>query len=239
MKLLPTPHGEKLILMYDIIVRDDGKDVVYRTKKLLNDVGARCIRGRGTRVWEAVKLKNGAEDGDLVALKDSWVDANRQREFEILKKLKNADASTDFQKAIVDILLTIDCSSDVLVVGKPDHTRDLHTDGHKPPTSRAPYALVLQTFPQEASTPSVQGERSVRVPLSCLQQLEERTPVLAPPTHNPTFHEKQHHRSVFHQVGTSLYEQNEAHVVFHVLAFVTSGQWCIIGSPLRTLTQTY
>lgn len=68
-------------LQYDItLTLTDGSRQVYRTRRLLSDGGGVYLHGRGTRVWEAVRLENGVETTDVVALKDSWVDGYRERE---------------------------------------------------------------------------------------------------------------------------------------------------------------
>ncbi|THH07427.1 hypothetical protein EW146_g9326 [Bondarzewia mesenterica] len=62
-------------IYYDYTVQSAGGiETVYRTKKILSDIGADALHGRGTRVWEAVKLEGGKEVGESAALKDVWID---------------------------------------------------------------------------------------------------------------------------------------------------------------------
>ena len=54
------------------------RNVRYRTVRLISDIGAEAIRGRGTRVWEVRQLnKNDEEDPTPLVLKDSWADAQK------------------------------------------------------------------------------------------------------------------------------------------------------------------
>lgn len=51
MKLLAVPDSSPIQeLMYDITIHAASGSVVYRTKRLINDIGARSIRGRGGRM---------------------------------------------------------------------------------------------------------------------------------------------------------------------------------------------
>lgn len=113
-KLLAVPDATPIQeLMYDITVRAASGSVVFRTKRLISDIGARSIRGRGTRVWEAIKVADGAASGEhSVALKDSWVDADRMREADILEKLKLADTSELFRFVTENGMIGTKCYGD-------------------------------------------------------------------------------------------------------------------------------
>lgn len=75
---------------YCITVRNaDGSRHTYRTCRLISDDGAQAgMRGRGTRVWEAVRVVDGVEVGEPVVIKDAWVDAELQREGDTMKELR-------------------------------------------------------------------------------------------------------------------------------------------------------
>ncbi len=64
----------------DITVRSATKrKAVYRTIKMLSDYRTDSLVGRGTRVWEVVRLKKGQPVGPHCALKDVWVEVDRRR----------------------------------------------------------------------------------------------------------------------------------------------------------------
>ncbi|KAF9513935.1 hypothetical protein BS47DRAFT_1362032 [Hydnum rufescens UP504] len=64
------------------------KDRRFRTRKILSSFGAEPLRGRGTRVYEAIGVdEHGKEMGDPVVLKDIWIDHDRMREGTILARL--------------------------------------------------------------------------------------------------------------------------------------------------------
>lgn len=198
MKLLAVPDSSPIQeLMYDITVRAASGNVVYRTKRLINDIGARSIRGRGTRVWEANKVTDGAVTGDPVALKDSWVDADRMREADILQRLKSAGTGEDFDFVFSNTTLGVECYGDVFIDDRPDHTRQTHTVRQAASGKFYPLPLVNNAASFFSETVA---------PKSFALKLTE-----------------QHHRAVFNMVGSSLYEQNDPYVVFMALAQITIG----------------
>ena len=108
---------------YDITVRsDDGSEETYRTLELLSDNGSRTLRGRGTRVWKAVRLVRGSETSDLVALKDCWVDHHREREGAINARMREAAASKGIAAAFEDAVVRIAAYGDVYISGSQDRT---------------------------------------------------------------------------------------------------------------------
>lgn len=104
-------------LQYDIMVRDgNGNNTVYRTLQSLTAVDARSLRGRGTKVWKAVEIRNGEECGEPVVLKDTWVSAVRDREGVVLLDVqKRASESEASQQAFSAGFLTILHHGDVYV----------------------------------------------------------------------------------------------------------------------------
>ncbi len=80
---------------FNIEVRTGAKTLIYRTEEILSNHSAESILGRGTRVWSARLLVNGEPSGELVAIKDTWIDADRPREGDILRAIRSAiyDAS--------------------------------------------------------------------------------------------------------------------------------------------------
>ena len=114
---------------YDVVVRlADGAHQTYRTKRLLSNGGGVYLHGRGTRVWEAVRLENGMETGEIVALKDSWVDEYREREGAINVRVLGAPALISDSVQLNETLIPVRAYGDVHIAGIPDRTR-MNPDG--------------------------------------------------------------------------------------------------------------
>ena len=123
---VPQPDGT---LQYDIVVRSaDGEKQVYRTQELLSISRIDYPVGKGTRVWKAVKLENGAERGEPVALKDSWVDEHRTREGYTIASINKSAVEDELTEAIKTALLTVETHGDVVVEGLLDRTRPFPTE---------------------------------------------------------------------------------------------------------------
>src|ERR1700722_16724701 len=98
---------------------------VYRTFKVVSDVGAIGLRGLGTRVFLAHPLdENGEVDGDPVVLKDAWVDVTRPREGQIREALLEAADEQD-REVLERHTMTVLYSGDVLINGEPDNTHKM------------------------------------------------------------------------------------------------------------------
>jgi hypothetical protein len=94
---------------------DDKKTLrKFRTIQSISLSGAEPLRGRGTRVFEAVEIDgNGESSGPPVVLKDIWIDSDRTREGDILALLL-ANANNDEDKRLVGKhFLTPICHGDV------------------------------------------------------------------------------------------------------------------------------
>jgi hypothetical protein len=130
---LNIENADEKPLTYDITVRTvshsdgnaDTEEVVFRTTELINDDGAAAVRGKGTRVWDVQRTKDGQIiPGATGVLKDSWVDSTRDREDKILQQLKIgseliAQGDEDEQS---DPFLTSMASGDVYIEGVADQT---------------------------------------------------------------------------------------------------------------------
>ncbi|KAI0341057.1 hypothetical protein BDW22DRAFT_1397290 [Trametopsis cervina] len=136
---------------YDITVRsvdEDGRphNTVFRTIEVVADIGVETLIGKGTRVWRAIQLDSeGKPTGNPVVLKDSWVDADSNREGDTLKALMNtAIASGD--PAHVETLNKhfLHCLhyGDVYVDGQPDNTCALIRRGVPIPEGLKPFTLT-------------------------------------------------------------------------------------------------
>jgi len=103
-------------------VGDDGHEgpaveTVYRTTRIIFDYGADALRGRGTRVFEARRLEDNVEVGELVVIKDVWVDDDREREDRILSQLLN-DADDKDKELVKKYFLTVLACATLSSVGK-------------------------------------------------------------------------------------------------------------------------
>ena len=72
---------------------------MFRTIQILSSFGAEPLRGRGTRVYEAIEIdKKGDPIGPPVVLKDTWIDSDRNREGKVLTSI---DAVVDGDDRLV------------------------------------------------------------------------------------------------------------------------------------------
>ena len=123
-------------LQYDLAVRsDDGEVQVYRTSRVLFDGGLDNPFGKGTRVWEAflVDPDSGETTGEPVVLKDSWVGRHREREGNILARIRQSASSLNEadRAALESALISVVHHGDVLVSANADCTRALPHEGIK------------------------------------------------------------------------------------------------------------
>ncbi|CAE6358567.1 unnamed protein product [Rhizoctonia solani] len=89
MTAAPNSNGESEP-SYDITVHNNEAKTacVYRTLRVISDIGTDSLMGRGTRVWEVRKLVNGLPCGPSYALKDVWVYADRTAEHQLLNTIR-------------------------------------------------------------------------------------------------------------------------------------------------------
>ena len=179
---------------------------IYRTSQMLSDHCADALRGRGTRVFEARLLDaEGNETGDPVAVKDVWLDNNRDREGDIMEEICNEVSSEDKIK-LQQYILTMDCHGDVLIDDEQDQTTHKSTFG-----ATAEFHLrSTSVIPQRTLTSSVGLAPSVHM--------------RAPPTPSCEYHQKIHYRIVFKEVGVSLYRVRSLANVFRSLYDTINGK---------------
>ncbi|THH04754.1 hypothetical protein EW146_g10093, partial [Bondarzewia mesenterica] len=198
-------------IYYDYTVQSAGGiETVYRTKKILSDIGADALRGRGTRVWEAVKLEGGKEVGEPVALKDVWIDHDRMREGNILEVLRKSALAPDVAERLEDCLLTVECHGDVIIGGSPDHTRDLMMRGKE----------VKESITVSTARNAVKSSGSKVATGSYIVAEDYHAQRKAK---SIKYHPKIHYRIVFKEVCESLFAITSLSVVFHVLSWATIG----------------
>ena len=108
---VPGNRGQFVITVHP----DDDKQNPrrFRTTRILSSYGAESLRGRGTRVFEAVEIDgDGDSNGSPVVLKDIWIDSDRMREGNILASLHSAADDKDKQ-LLKSYFLTTICHGDV------------------------------------------------------------------------------------------------------------------------------
>lgn len=125
-------------IQYEIMVRSEsGEEHRYRTVEVLSAPGEAYLIGRGTQVWKAMRVEDGQETGESIALKDAWVDDHREREGIIESRIRS-DASSSDQGAILENrLVHVVCHGDVFVESVQDCTR-LISPGDSPGVGSGP-----------------------------------------------------------------------------------------------------
>ena len=85
----------------------------FRTTNIVSSFGAEPLRGRGTRVFEAIEIdRQGCEIGSPVVLKDIWIDHDRTREGISLAQLYD-EADDEDKELVKKHFLTVVCHGDV------------------------------------------------------------------------------------------------------------------------------
>lgn len=207
----------------------------FMTISPISTSGAYGIIGRGTRVWEARELLDGGKESDrVVAIKDYWIDEDREREGKIVESIVGAAPDeahrVKLKKHIVDIL----CHGDVY----REHIKIVKRDGEKPVMAkemaknstpdlteaikrrncaidlRRPKATLASTLSQEHQVAS--GTHIPFPPSSYLAApLRKGRPLAGVRTRN---------RLVMSQVGTCLHNERSLRAVFSGLRDVCKGK---------------
>lgn len=91
MDYVPATNDMKSYYIITVVGKEEEtgavKEVRYKTVKLLSNVGAEGLRGRGTRVWKVYHWKDGKAVGTPVVLKDCWVDSDRVCEGDVISQI--------------------------------------------------------------------------------------------------------------------------------------------------------
>jgi hypothetical protein len=97
--------------VYDIEVHDSSDDstTLFRTNRSLANSGVMGICGRGTRVWELVKV-DGPDLERTYVLKDAWIGENRTTEGSRLRDIHDHPSSEELQN-----FLKVECHGVVLI----------------------------------------------------------------------------------------------------------------------------
>ncbi len=215
MKLLGDGENPR----YEITVRSDldGSERVYRTLALLSDAGACALRGRGTRVWKAIKIEDGEKCGEPVALKDSWVDAGRPREGYILTQMRGYNNSERLPGYAEKVFLTAECYGDVFVDSELGHVDAVR-----------PFLM-----PESKSLSESDRNPPPRTAISGGDALSSHNKTRQD-TH-PTVGRQVHHRIVFKEICTSLYRERSLAKIFRLLGQTVGGKSAGHSPPMHQL----
>ena len=173
-------------------------DEEFVTESVLYNISTEEIEGRATRVWKARD-----KDGNLVVLKDVWLDETRTPEDVMLNDMLETESDKAMMDFVKRTLFTVACSGRVVVCGRTDSTRE-----------------VLHGLELEARPP---GLRITAPEYVIVQRGLHGGPEFGPPN-NPgasalmalrqKFFHRYHYRIVFKEVATPLYKVNDLKHVF-------------------------
>ncbi|EGO04175.1 hypothetical protein SERLA73DRAFT_67889 [Serpula lacrymans var. lacrymans S7.3] len=137
-------------------------------------------------------IQSGEVEGKPVAIKDAWVDEDRDREGDIRKTFE-AEADDDDKGEIRKYFLTVLDHGDVIIDGHVDHTRDLHLRNVNIP-SDSRFRLQRKELPADPVS-STGSAPSSGIPGQ----------TRAPHAGHYQYSFKVHHRIVFEEVAQPIY----------------------------------
>ena len=73
-------------------------------------------------MWSAIRIENGREVGEPIALKDAWVDDYRAREGTICSEILTSALSDIGRRNLQSVMPTVLLHGDVFVAGAQDET---------------------------------------------------------------------------------------------------------------------
>lgn len=210
---------------YDIEVLDtvSGELRRYRTHRLISDVSACSIRGRGTRVWEAYLLDDtGNPTGDLCIIKDSWPDSDREREGNVLAAIR-AEATPEDRKFFKETLLTVLAHGDVVLDGQTkdqtlgDEARAFLETRPSDPENRK-FSIKQVDLSERAILRRERAESRKQSQLAGSHvDSAHVTRARAESKPDVTYSSKSHYRIVFKEVCKPLYEEQDLGNIFFAL----------------------
>ena len=162
----------------------------FQTTQVLSSYGAEPLRGRGTRVFEAVEV--GDPQSLPVVLKDIWIDSDRTREGDILALLHTA-ANDEDRVLLKKHFLTTICHGDVWT---EPHILDDTANALMRGLNITPDHDSLFTLQRKQLTPKYE-------PPSGSGPLQAVSRVQAPHSHLRYTH-KTHYRIVFKEKGVTV-----------------------------------
>lgn len=202
---------------YDITVRDmdTTEEKVYRTEKLISDVGADHIRGRGTRVWKVHQvLANGGLSKDVRVLKDVWIDSDRVREGKVINDILSSTEDTEIKAELAAILLTKETHGDVYVGGVVDHTIDGPSRDKYIRNNTTKFFLRHES-PSSSTDTNTRSTIVIDMPVgSCNDGPAPKPKEVAEPIY---YHSKFHYRIVFEEECATLHSIKSMRATVFVL----------------------
>ncbi|GJE94442.1 hypothetical protein PsYK624_106120 [Phanerochaete sordida] len=226
-------------LQYDITVNESlypgtGESRVYRTSELLSDGSTFSVRGRATRVWRARLLEYGQPVGEDVAIRDSWVDADKPREATVINNILadvppdtpgGEDHDTEHSRNdLREYLLTVLVSGDVVVDGLLDRTQPV-------PYTPASFNIRQKDTSERAQSRRTKDKAALQEELkNHHEEVDDMMPI--PPHYSEQYHVKAHHRIVYKEVCVPLHEVKTLdnalwtiHGAVHALKIIHSAGW--------------
>ncbi|KAJ3553717.1 hypothetical protein NM688_g3466 [Phlebia brevispora] len=194
----------------------EGEELRFRTINLLSRSSADALRGRSTRVWKSEQVDENDQvlDPGPFALKDTWIDADRAREGEIIAALRDLGEPGSKDRSVIEnALLSVHCHGDVSINGQQDLT--LRDDAEKYNTDH-----TLFEVEREKRSAERQHERTFE------KRVRKSTPVgstRTPKEEVPQYHRKAHYRIVYGEVGTPLHSVDSLQNVYVGLGNVVRG----------------
>lgn len=183
----------------------------FQTTKILSDFSAAPIRGRATRVFEAYELdEKGEKTGGPVAIKDTWIDADRKLEGDILIAMKGDIERLAPNDDVENYFLSIQAHGVVRIQGRQDDTLNLIMRGYTIPDECEKFCWSGR----QTATPS-RNLSSRGTPPSLMLGDEHVDYRRYPP--------KVHYRCVYNEVGIPLRQVQTTRDIFLVLRDVVKG----------------
>jgi hypothetical protein len=175
------------------IETDNGR--TFRTTKVLADFAADSLLGRGTRVWEGYFMD---QPDRKRAVKDVWVESDRELEGETLKKLREAYAKLEERDHIFEnYFLTAELHGIVKHSGNIEDDTLTMMNGKSLPTDE----VLNLKVPRDIAEPSMSRYTSHAVSSGMgpspqeIKRVHERLAI----------RNRRHYRIFFDEVGTPLY----------------------------------
>ena len=222
MTRLPALSSLDKSVVYDIEVRDHSKTPVinkYRTRRLISELGAIPLRGRGTRVWEVVELDaNGNPVGTQTwVLKDTWGDADRPLEGENLEKLRKKAAAIGQTEKFKRYFMS---------TSRYGHVYDDEGENSRPDTTASFRLQRLDSPELPADTPTL---RIAVNPEHRALVMTRQGPIAtdgggAAEVKRARYPIKVHHRIVYSEVGKLIFQAKSLCKAFRCIGDVLQGE---------------
>ncbi|KAI5116304.1 hypothetical protein M0805_004645 [Coniferiporia weirii] len=183
------------------------KDHIFKSVRVLSDIGADAIIGRATRAF-IVKGK----DDKLAVLKDVWIDDDRDPEHTIRSKIL-ADVEKKFgkkvRKRVAKYLLTPIVADFVKVDDQNDHTTKVLMRGSAPSLENTFDLLLVKPILSAARSSTGYSQTSDRITYQVMRGSRKH------------LHHRVHYRIVFREIGVPLHQVSKLSDVFTVLGDVS------------------